>query len=114
MVTRSASDLLCLLPPLPRQARLVHPERHDALVFDFGHIRRAAVGAAEANVARLLAITDVYDALRSRRVYKPGLSHHTTVLTMTEGSPGHFDPALMEVFLRVALQFDRIFRDHGD
>ena len=65
-------------------------------------------------VARLLAITDVYDALRSRRVYKPGLSHHTTVLTMTEGSPGHFDPALMEVFLRVAPQFDRIFRDHGD
>ncbi len=65
-------------------------------------------------VARLLALTDVYDALRSRRVYKPGLSHHTTVLTMTEGSPGHFDPALVEVFRRVAPQFDRIFRDHGE
>ncbi len=65
-------------------------------------------------VARLLALTDVYDALRSRRVYKPGLSHHTTVLTMTEGSPGHFDPALVEVFRRVAPQFDRIFRDAAD
>ena len=42
--------------------------------------------------ARLLAVADVYDALRSRRMYKPGLSHTTAVMTMTEGSPGHFDP----------------------
>ena len=65
-------------------------------------------------VARLVALTDVYDALRSRRVYKPGLSHHTSVLTMTDGSPGHFDPALVEVFRRAAPQFDRIFRDSGE
>ena len=65
-------------------------------------------------VARLVAITDVYDALRSRRVYKPGLSHHTATLTMTEGSPGHFDPALLEVFRRIAPQFDRVFRELGE
>jgi response regulator RpfG family c-di-GMP phosphodiesterase len=65
-------------------------------------------------VARLVAITDVYDALRSRRVYKPGLTHHTTVLTMTEGSPGHFDPVLLDVFRRIAPQFDRIFRELGE
>ena len=65
-------------------------------------------------VARIVAIADVYDALRSRRVYKPGLSHHTAVLTMTEGSVGHFDPALVEVFRRVAPQFDRVFRDLGE
>jgi response regulator RpfG family c-di-GMP phosphodiesterase len=61
--------------------------------------------------ARLLALADVYDALRSKRVYKPGLTHTTTVMTMTEGSPGHFDPALLEVFKRIADQFDRIFRE---
>lgn len=61
--------------------------------------------------ARLLALADVYDALRSKRVYKPGLSHATTVMTMTEGSPGHFDPALLEVFCRISDQFDRIFRE---
>ena len=64
--------------------------------------------------ARLLALADVYDALRSKRVYKPGLSHTTTVMTMTEGSPGHFDPALQEVFCRIADQFDRIFREFDD
>jgi response regulator RpfG family c-di-GMP phosphodiesterase/serine/threonine protein kinase len=64
--------------------------------------------------ARLLALADVYDALRSKRVYKPGLSHTTTVMTMTENSTGHFDPALLEVFKRVAEQFDRIFREFDD
>ncbi|MBP3958731.1 protein kinase [Gemmata sp. G18] len=72
------------------------------------------VGESIPLVARLIAIADVYDALRSRRVYKPGLSHHTTVLTMTEGSPGHFDPSLLDVFLRIAPQFDRIFREFGE
>jgi response regulator RpfG family c-di-GMP phosphodiesterase len=64
--------------------------------------------------ARVVAIADVYDALRSRRVYKPGLSHHTAVLTIAEGSPGHFDPALLAAFRRAAPQFDRIFRDAGE
>jgi response regulator RpfG family c-di-GMP phosphodiesterase len=64
--------------------------------------------------ARILAIVDVYDALRSRRVYKPGLSHTTAVMTMTDSSVGHFDPALLEVFQKVADQFDRIFREFND
>ena len=64
--------------------------------------------------ARILALCDVYDALRSRRVYKPGLSHTTAVMTMTEGSTGHFDPALLEVFRKSADQFDRIFREFSD
>ena len=64
--------------------------------------------------ARLLALADVYDALRSRRVYKPGLSHNMAVLTMVENSPGHFDPALLEIFRRAADQFDRIFREFND
>lgn len=64
--------------------------------------------------ARLVAIADVYDALRSKRVYKPGLSHTTAVLTVTEGSPGHFDPALLDVFRRCAAQFDRVFREISD
>jgi response regulator RpfG family c-di-GMP phosphodiesterase len=64
--------------------------------------------------ARLIALADVYDALRSKRVYKPGLSHATSVMTMVEGSPGHFDPALQEIFCRISDQFDRIFREFDD
>jgi response regulator RpfG family c-di-GMP phosphodiesterase/serine/threonine protein kinase len=86
-----------------------HHERWDGT----GYPDRLA-GEAIPLVARLVAIADVYDALRSRRVYKPGLSHATTVMTMTDGSPGHFDPALIEVFRKVAPQFDRIFRELGE
>ena len=64
--------------------------------------------------ARIVAIGDVYDALRSRRIYKPALSHAAAVQLMTEGSPGHFDPALLQVFLRCGEQFDRIFREQAD
>jgi response regulator RpfG family c-di-GMP phosphodiesterase len=64
--------------------------------------------------ARLVAVADVYDALRSRRVYKPALSHATAVEQMLDRSPGHFDPNLLEAFRRAAPQFDRIFRDATD
>lgn len=64
--------------------------------------------------ARLVTVADVYDALRSRRVYKPGFSHEETVDIMLNQSPGHFDPALLVVFRLVALQFDRVFRDAAD
>ncbi len=64
--------------------------------------------------ARLVALADVYDALRSRRVYKPALSHHLAVEQMLERSPGHFDPGLLEAFRRAAPHFERIFRDATD
>jgi putative two-component system response regulator len=64
--------------------------------------------------ARLLAICDVYDALRSRRVYKPGLSHNMAVMTILDGSPGHFDPNLIPVFREVSQKFEAIFRDNAE
>jgi HD-GYP domain-containing protein (c-di-GMP phosphodiesterase class II) len=56
----------------------------------------------------------VYDALRSRRSYKPALSHGTAVLAMTQAAGGQFDPGLIEAFQRCAPQFDRIYREHPD
>jgi len=64
--------------------------------------------------ARLVAVADVYDALRSRRVYKPALSHALAVEQMLERSPGHFDPNLLEAFRRAAPHFERVFRDAAD
>ena len=71
-------------------------------------------GEAIPLAARVVAVADVYDALRSKRVYKPGLSHATAVETMTARSPGHFDPALLDVFRRSAGEFDRIFREFDE
>ena len=48
--------------------------------------------------ARLVAIADVYDALRSQRVYKPAFPHREALRIMFQESPGHFDPALLKLF----------------
>lgn len=59
--------------------------------------------------ARIVAIADVYDALRSPRSYKPSFAHATAVQMILEGSPGHFDPALVEVFAACHTAFDEVF-----
>lgn len=61
--------------------------------------------------ARIVAIAAVYDALRSRRVYKPAISHSVAVQMMVEASPGHFDPALLKLFSQCSDRFEKIFHD---
>jgi response regulator RpfG family c-di-GMP phosphodiesterase len=63
--------------------------------------------------ARLVTICDVYDALRSPRVYKPAFSHAAALKTMSDGPGGRFDPALFAIFLRCAGDFERIYEDIG-
>ena len=68
--------------------------------------------------ARITAICDVYDALRSARPYKPPLDHATAVSIILDGNgrtrPGHFDPRPLAVFRSNADTFDRIFRRSTD
>lgn len=64
--------------------------------------------------ARLTALADVYDALRSRRSYRPAMSHQSALQIMTVMSDGHFDPSLMSAFERCAPRFEAIFRELAD
>jgi response regulator RpfG family c-di-GMP phosphodiesterase/serine/threonine protein kinase len=86
-----------------------HHERYDGTGYP-----DQLVGSDIPLAARIVAIADVYDALRSRRVYKPALSHATAFQVLTKASTGQFDPAIIGVFTRCALQFDQIFRDYPD
>jgi putative two-component system response regulator len=61
--------------------------------------------------ARVVAVADVYDALRSPRVYKKAFTHHEAVDVILCESPGHFDPGLATVFATVHPQFERIYAD---
>ena len=63
--------------------------------------------------ARMAALAHVYDALRSRRPYKPALSHLAALQVMMSQT-GQFDPALMPILERCAPQFERIFRELPD
>jgi putative two-component system response regulator len=83
-----------------------HHERFDGT----GYPDRLA-GSAIPLAARLVALADVYDALRSRRVHKPALSHASALHVMNACSVGQFDPALVQVFQRCAPRFEQIFRE---
>lgn len=49
--------------------------------------------------ARIMAIADVYDALRSRRSYKEEFPLESARMIIEEGAGTHFDPEVVEVFL---------------
>ncbi|MDD2447675.1 MAG: HD domain-containing protein [Tissierellia bacterium] len=48
---------------------------------------------------RIIAIIDVYDALRSKRVYKEAYTHEESCSILKKGSGKHFDPFIVDVFL---------------
>ena len=50
--------------------------------------------------ARIMAIADVYDALISKRCYKEAIPKEDALIIMKEKAGNHFDPKLIEVFLR--------------
>lgn len=64
--------------------------------------------------ARLMAVADVYDALISRRVYKPAFSHEKAVAIINEGRGSHFDPDMVDAFLQISAAFDQIAKQYAD
>ncbi len=64
---------------------------------------------------RLMALADVYDALISRRVYKPPFSHEEAVKIIVEGRGKHFDSDIVDAFVELGKTFRNIaqsFPDH--
>lgn len=64
--------------------------------------------------ARLMALADVYDALRCRRVYKAPMSHDKAKQIIMEGSGQHFDPEVIEAFIAQEDRFIKIAEEFGD
>ena len=68
--------------------------------------------------ARITSLVDVYDALRSKRPYKPEFDQEKTLSIMLDGDgrtdPSHFDPELIDIFRKVAGKFDEIYLKLAD
>jgi response regulator RpfG family c-di-GMP phosphodiesterase len=64
--------------------------------------------------ARFMALADVYDALISRRVYKPAFPHEKAVRIIIEGKNIHFDPDIVGAFEVIHEQFREIALAHLD
>lgn len=61
--------------------------------------------------ARIMALVDVYDALRSRRPYKEPMPHKNSVRIIQEGGGIHFDPSVVKAFTTIHNQFENIFEN---
>lgn len=64
--------------------------------------------------ARLMAVADVYDALISKRVYKPAFPHEQACATIVKGRGTHFDPDMVDAFVAIAQDFLRISLRYPD
>ena len=86
-----------------REIAYSHQEKWDGSGYPEG-----MVGPLIPLSARLMAVADVYDALISKRVYKPAMPHEKAVQIIREGRGQHFDPDIVDTFLEIADEFRTI------
>ncbi len=80
-----------------------HQEKWDGSGYPEGH-----KGEEIPISGRLMALADVYDALISRRVYKPPFTHQQAVEIILQGKGSHFDPTMVDAFVEIQEDFRQI------
>jgi putative two-component system response regulator len=95
-----------------RQIAYTHQEKWDGSGYPNG------LKGEEIPIAgRLMALADVYDALISKRVYKPPFSHEKALKIIVEGKGTHFDADIVDAFVELEKTFRNIalsFADHDE
>ncbi|MFT4652860.1 MAG: putative two-component system response regulator [Patiriisocius sp.] len=110
-------DILCHSKhPIMQAAANIARNHHER--WDGGGYPRGIKGTEIPIEARITSLVDVYDALRSKRPYKPEFDQEKTLSIMLDGDgrtqPSHFDPELITIFRNVAGQFDEIYLKLAD
>jgi len=105
--TTNGAYILSTYPnPMAREIALRHHERWDGSGYPHG-LSEDLIPLC----AQIVAVCDVYDALRMWRTYKEPYTHERTLEIMIKEKGTHFAPSLIDRFLAVATQFDRIFAE---
>jgi putative two-component system response regulator len=99
ILSKSAAPLLQMAATVARY----HHERWDGE----GYPCRLA-GEAVPEMARIVAIADVFDALTMPRPYKAAWPLERVIATMRESAGSHFEPRLVALFLEIMPQIERI------
>ncbi|MCE7973704.1 MAG: response regulator [Leptolyngbya sp. PLA1] len=94
---------------MAREIAATHHERWDGTGYPSG-----LSGESIPLSGRIMAVADVYDALTSARVYKAAMTHEVARSLIVDGSGTHFDPDLVEAFLRQEEHFLEISRAFGE
>ncbi|MFQ3547765.1 MAG: HD-GYP domain-containing protein [Termitinemataceae bacterium] len=108
--TKNGAFILSTYPnPMAREIALNHHERWDGTGYPFG-----LEGTMIPLSARIVTIADVYDALRMKRSYKDAFDHSSSVEKMIAWRGKNFDPNLLDIFLSIHAEFERIYADNAD
>jgi len=99
------SEMGCV--SLASELILGHHERWDGL----GYPERIA-GTEIPLSARVVAIASVYDSLRSRRPYRPALTHSRAMRTIVTECAGRYDPVLIEAFEASAARIETVYNEY--
>ncbi|MBU1564090.1 MAG: response regulator [Proteobacteria bacterium] len=91
ILSESTSDILSL----GAEIALNHHEKYDGSGYP-----RGLSGENIPITGRIGAICDVFDALTTERVYKKAIPSDQAFLIMSEGRSTHFDPRIIDHFLR--------------
>ena len=94
---------------LAQEIALSHHERYDGSGYPHG-LRGNEIPLS----GRIVAVADVYDALTSKRIYKPRYSHETAHTLIVEGTGSQFDPDIVQAFLNREQDFIDVSRQLRD
>ncbi|MCF6291708.1 MAG: response regulator [Desulfobacterales bacterium] len=73
-------------------------------------------GLAGVNIplsARIMALADCYDALRSDRCYRRGFAHEPAKTMIMQENGTHFDPEICKAFLALERDFEKVMERMG-
>lgn len=108
--TKNGAFILSTYPnPMAKEIALYHHEHWDGSGYPYGWMKEMIPLSA-----RIVAVTDFYDSLRVNRSYKKAISHEQAVQKITEEKGKHFDPYLIDRFLLIERDFEKIFIELKD
>ena len=110
-VLSRALDPTCPVPLLEMCIDIAHAH-HER--FDGAGYPRRLPGPDIPLAARIIAVVDAYDAITSVRRYKPAKPHDEAVAIIRSDSGRHFDPVIVQAFLRCHVTFNRIRERYAD
>jgi putative two-component system response regulator len=102
ILERSSHDELLRMA---RNIAAAHHERWDGRGYPAG-----LSGAAIPLEARIVSVADVYDALTSKRIYKPAMPHEEAVRVIVAGRAEQFDPDVVDAMLSCQIVFQHAGR----
>lgn len=94
---------------IAREIALTHHEKWDGTGYPSGLSKKEIPISG-----RLMALSDVYDALVSKRVYKDALTHEQAKRIILEGKKSHFDPEIVDAFIKRENEFIKIMEECKD